>query len=132
MLDLAAGGVKTSTTDTHSGTLENSRIATTVQALFYGCDGRNTNASGGTTLYYFIFDSKTVPANGNAPATLRHVIQAPGNSNFGSLQAWYGERYINGITIVASSTDAPSLTIDTNAVSFISVDYATDTGVETT
>ena len=128
-LDMAAGGVKTSTTDMHSGACENSRIASTVQSIFFGCDGRNTGAQ---TLYYFIVDSKTVPANASAPATTRHVIQVTAGANFGSLQAWLGECYVNGITIVASTTDAPTITIAADAKSFISVDYATDTGVETT
>ena len=128
-LDMAAGGIKTATTDCHTGTMGNSLVASTVQSIFCGCDGRNTGAQ---TLYYFIFNSKTVPANANAATTLRHVIQVTAGANFGSLQAWNGEQYTAGITIVASTTDAPLLTIAADNKSFISVDYATDTGLETT
>jgi hypothetical protein len=118
----ASGCAKIATT-----ALANSLIVVAGQAVYYGCDGRNT---GSITLYYFIFDNTVVPANANpvVPNPF-HVIAVPSGANWAHGPYVNGEHYGSGIVIVASSTDYPNLTIDTNTKSFIACDYANEYGM---
>jgi hypothetical protein len=123
--DLIASGCATKRTLA----LANSLIVTTVQCVYYGFDG---NYQGTIPIWYFVFDLAAIPANGTV--TPMHVVQvtnSTNSSNFAHGGYTNGEHFNNGIVIVASTTNFPTLTIDTNTQSFIECDFADEYGMYT-
>lgn len=128
MTDLFAGGV---TKLTSGAALGNSLVVRAVPALFYGCDGRNTDTS--NPAYIWICDTNAV-ANITA-ANAVHIVAvgpnsatSPGNGNFGYLAAIFGEYFTTGIVIAGSSTDFPNFTVLSTNKLFISCASALEYG----
>lgn len=129
--ELAAAG----TPRANSVAVGDSLIVVTHQAVFYGFDGRNTDTTNG--YYIMVFDSKTVPANGTVPIICVGVPAAGTTSsttdigNFGyTSDTSHGERFVNGIVICGSSTDANTgLTITSGSKLFFHVQYASEDGL---
>lgn len=120
--DLAAGGASVVV----STALENSHIISKAQAVYYGCDGRNADS---TTAYIFVIDATAVPANGTiSSGSIKHVIAVSSGQNFAHGTGQWGELFKNGIVLVASSTDFPTLTISTSSKTFFSCDAALEYG----
>lgn len=130
--ELAAAG----TTRYSSAALENSAVVVTHQAVFYGFDGRNTDT--GNACFIMVFDATALPDNGTKPIICVGVDPASsgatndaGNFGYTSACSW-GERFIKGIVIAASSTDAGTgltvLTADPAKI-FFHVQYASEDGL---
>lgn len=130
--DLFCGGCQPQS----SAALENSHIFRTVGNLYYGSDGRNTDGANG--YFIWIFDSATVPANGNmstftAQQIVRHVVNVgpstgSGTGNWAHGGYGNGELFLFGCTIVISTTDLPVLTIAASNLNFIECDTILEYG----
>lgn len=124
--DLYCGGCLPTT-----NTSGNNLIARTAACLYYGSDGRNTDTN--NIVYIFIFDSASVPSNGNVtslPATqvLKHVVQVTTGLNWAHGGYTNGEFFFNGCTIVASTTDWPTLTASASGLTLIEADTVLEYG----
>jgi hypothetical protein len=123
----AAGAPKYS-----SAALENSKIVVAHQAIFFGCDGRNTDGS--NAIWIMVFDSATLPANGSLPVLCIGVPPAgsgatAANGNFGyNASSSWGIRFTKGIVIAVSTSDA-TLTLSASSKTLLHVDYASEDGV---
>jgi hypothetical protein len=146
LYDLYAMGGRHISTDSAAGTtatdssssLADYLIVSTGQSLLYGWNVLNT-ANG--LRYIFLFDSATVPANGNLPATGKAcyaVIPVAANSTVPQIASYapatgFGEgQYLNGIVLVVSTTYGSgsnlTLTIDTGKTTFIAAQYEVTPG----
>lgn len=131
--ELAAAGTTRTTNPSITGI--NSLVVVGHQAVLYGYDGRNTDTAAGC--YIMTFDATSLPANGTLPVTCVGVPEAgngatvtdQGNFGWTSACSW-GEQYVNGIVIAASSTDATSgLTVLTSNKMFFHVQFASEDGL---
>lgn len=121
--DIYAGGVNV----TASAALENSHIFRIVPALYYGCDGRNTDAS--NAAFIWVVDNTVIAANGNiTDGSVKHVISVAAGQNFAHGPSQFAELFKTGIVIIGSSTDFPTLTILTSNKLFISCDSLQEYG----
>jgi len=110
-----------------SAAAENNAQVTTTQSILYGFDGSNTDTS--NAVFIQVFDSKTAPAANSVPI-INIAVPARGssttiaNGNFGySCSTSFGEKFVNGIFIAASSTDGTYTAISTGKTLF-HVQYA--------
>lgn len=112
---------------------ENGAQVSTVQSVFYGFDGRNTDS--GAEAFIMVFDKATAPVSGtDVPIVVIEVgaAGAGGAGNFFySTPATIGEKMTHGIYILASSTDFNGSTFTplvSNAI-FFHVQYAPEDGL---
>lgn len=107
--DIWAGGAYKNV----SAALENSRIISTTACVLYGVTGWSGDAA---TVYAMVFDSATVPANGNPPTPWADdVIQFTAPGTFSLSIPPVGRYYKNGCVVLISSTAPPTLTLATTA-----------------
>jgi hypothetical protein len=130
--ELAAAG----TTKYSSAATENIALVVGHQAVLYGFDGRNTDAS--NAIYVMVFDSATTGAvtAGTIPLICIGVPPAgSGTTNDSGNFGWtapcsWGEEMIKGIVIAASSTDAKTgYTAVATGNTFFHVQYASEDGL---
>lgn len=110
--------------------LENGHQITVGQSILFGFDGRNTDSA--NEAYVMVFDVATTPVSGtNFPVIVIEVGQAGtgGAGNFGYTTNYYGIKFVNGIYILAASTDfgATFTKLSSNKM-FFHVDYAYENG----
>ncbi len=130
--ELAAAGTTRTTNPSKTGI--NSLVVVAHQAVLYGFDGRNTDTM--NACFIMTFDATSLPPNGTAPIVCIGVPPAgSGNTNDEGNFGWtsacsWGEQYVNGIVIAASSTDATSgLTVLTSNDMWFHVQYASEDGM---
>lgn len=119
-------------TEKYSSTsAENTVSVTQTQSVFFGCDGRNTDAS--NAVYIMIFDLAAAPTGASKPV-ITFGVPAAGtgvsisNGNFSYATNRFGIKFTNGIAIAASSTDAPTFTAVATNKTIFHVDYAHEDG----
>lgn len=116
-----------------SAALENGHQVFTAQAVLYGFDGRNTDSS--AEAYIMVFDKATAPVSGTDIPKVVIEVGAAGTGGAGnffySTPATIGEKFTNGIYILASSTDfnGSTFTILASNKIFFHVQYAPEDGL---
>ena len=108
----AAGTTRYSTAEGANPAGENIALVVGHQAVAYGFDGRNTDSS--NAIFVMVFDAASTAAVGAGAKPIICIGVPPASSgatndegNFGWTSACsWGESFIKGIVIAASSTDA--------------------------
>lgn len=110
---------------------ENSHLISSTQAVLYGFDGRNTDAS--NAVYIMVFDTATAPTAASIPVITIGVPSAGTGATIADGNYFYncptvGVQFSKGIAIAASSTDAPSYTAVATSKTIFHVQYAHEDG----
>jgi hypothetical protein len=115
-----------------SAALENGHQISAVQSVLFGFDGRNTDT--GNQAYIMVFDTAVAPVSGtNTPSIVIEVGAAGtgGSGNFFYSTPPYGIKFVNGIYILATSTDfnGHTFTALSSNKMFFDVQFAYENGV---
>lgn len=115
-----------------SASLENAHQVTAKQSILFGFDGRNTDAS--NEAFIMVFDKATAPVNGTDKPKIVIEVGAAGTGGAGNFfysDVPYGEKFKNGIYILASSTDfnGATFTVLTSTKMFFHVQFAWEDGI---
>lgn len=112
----------------NSAAPENTAQVSTTQSVLFGFDGSNTDTGAGC--YIQVFDSATTPAASAVPVI--NIAVPPrslttGAGNFSYSSPFYGQQFIKGIFIGASSADGVFTVLSSSKILF-HVQYAHEDG----